>query len=323
MAYETRPELSAITLEMSLNREGLVADSLFPLVKTACKFGVIDWTEELLGLKSIEDHVTCKSDANEIDTGALKIKDYSTKDHALMQVLDECCVPLCGMPNAQVEIEMQKTRELTNKLLIGREERAIALATDLSKYTDMTATTPYASGAVIDGAKFKITPTNFADPTYGLLRWFQGINENALYGHRNLMVTDRATLNGLLRHPTFVGQGCVVDPTTSAAAVADLLGVGKIVVADAIYNDGVGSTPTLKKLWPANTILFTTSLDFITSQDPKFAFGLSAHTQGFEQFTWVDEKKGKGAGARMQKVGHDMTECVLSYKAATIVSIST
>ena len=114
----------------------------------------------------------------------------------------------------------------------------------------------------------------------------------------------------------------VVDPMTTAAKVASLLGLSKICIADANYNDGLGDTVTLKKLWPAGTMLFTSSYEFVTSDDEQFAFGITAYTQPIQQFTWIDEKKGKGAGATMQKIGHDMTEVVLSYKAATLVKIA-
>src|SRR5690606_10138110 len=143
MAYPSRPKLSAIVQEVGLKRSGLVADCIFPPVQTGCKFSYIDWEAELKGLKSINDHVTCKTDAHEVDSEAFQMVDASTRDRALTQVLDECCVDICGMNDVQQKIEAGKTRQLTNKLLIGREERAIALATDTSKYVDNTGKTPF------------------------------------------------------------------------------------------------------------------------------------------------------------------------------------
>lgn len=323
MAYDSNPEvLTAVTQEISLNRDGLVADCIFPKVQTGCKFSYIDWTEELKGLKSINDHVTCKTDANEIDTGALTLKHGGTQDHALMQSLEECCVTVCGVPNLDAKIAANKTRELSNKLLIGREQRAITLATDTTKYVDNTTKSPSDDTAVVDGGLFTLSATNFNSANFGLLRYFQGINENALYGARNVLVTDLATLNGLMSHPQFVGSGCVVDPMTTAAKVASLLGLSKICIADAKYNDGLGETVSLKKMWPKGTLLFVSSQEFITAADTKFAFGITAYSQELEQYTWLDEKKGKGKGAMMQKIGHDLTEVVLSYKAATLVKIN-
>lgn len=320
--YESRPELSAISQQMSLSRDGLVADVIFPKVQTGCKFSYIDWTAELKGLKSISDLVSCKTDANEVDGEGYKLIDHSTQDHALMQVLDECCVTVCGKPNINVEIEIGKTRQLTNKLLVSREQRAIALATDDSKYTDNNAKKPDAVDAVIDGGLFKVAKATFFGPGYKVLSYLNGINDYANFGSRNVMVTDRATLNALLTHPDFLGAGCIVDPKTSAEKVASLLGLEKIVVADAAYNDGVGNNVSLTKFWPKDTMLFLSSQEFVTSNDQQFAFGISGYSQEFEQFTWVDEKKGKGAGARMQKIGHDLTEVVLSYKAATLVKLT-
>lgn len=323
MAYQTSPKMTAITQEIALNRTGLVADCIFPKVQTGCNFAYIDWTGELKDLKSIDDHVTCKSDANEIDTGNLELKHGGTADRALMQSLEECCVSVCGVESLDEKIAAQKTRILTNKLLIGREERAIALATDASKYTDNSAKLPSDDTAVVDGGLFKITKTNFDNANFALLRWFQGINENAKFGQRNVMVTDQATLNGLLAHPQFIGSGCSVDPMTTADKVAALLGLSKICIADGKYNDGLGEQVAIKKLWPKNTILFTSSYELITSTDPQLAFGITAYSQDLETNTFKDPRKGKGEGMLMQKIGHDLTEVVLSYKAATLVQITT
>lgn len=323
MAMQSVPKLSAITQAISLNREGLIADVLFPPVQTECKFSYIDWTSELKDLKSLNDWVTCKTDANEVDSGSYALVDGSTKDRALMHVLDECCVTVCGDNTVTGRLHAAKTRSLANRLLIGREERAIKMALDKSKYTDNDTDTPATEGAVVDGGLFSLTAANFADPNFNLLRWFQGIAEGAVFGRKNVMITDLATLNGMLSHPSFIGAGYAPQATTSRESLASLLGLTKIVVAEGVYNDGLGEQVSLKKLWPKGTILFVSSYEYATSTDDTFSFGISAHTQPIQQFTWVDEKKGKGAGQTMQKAGHDLTEIVLSYKAATLVEIVT
>lgn len=324
MSFESRPELTAIAQQVSLDRSGLVADAIFPLPSnpTGCKFSYIDWTAELKNLKSIDDHVSCKTDAKEIDSEGFELVDASTKDRALTQVLDECCVTVCGRPEIKTDIEIGKTRQLANKLLLGREQRAIELATDASKYTDNDALTPNDEGAVIDGGLFKAAKTDFFGANFGLLNYLNGINDFANFGRRNIMVTDRATLNQILTHPDFLGAGCIVDPKTTADKVASLLELDRIIVADARYNDGIGDQVSIKRVWPKNTIFMASSYEFVTSNDQQFAFGLSGYSQLLEQNTWIDEKKGKGAGARMQKIGHDITEVVLSYKAATLIQLT-
>lgn len=322
MNYESRPELSAVVQQISLNREGLVADAIFPKVLTGCKFSYIDWTKELQNLKPVSDAVNCKTDAHEVDSSGFALVDASTFSRALTQVLDECCVVVCGKPNINQEIEVGKTRQLANKLLLGREMRAIDLATDESAYVDNEALTPNSENAVIDGGLFNLSETDFSDPEFKLLNYLTGINDYAVYGMRNIMVTDRATLNQILTHPDFLGAGCIVDPKTTADKVASLLGLDRIIIADAKYNDGVGDQVSIQKLWPKGTIFFASSHEFVTSNDQNFSFGISAYSQELETNTWVDPKKGKGAGARMQKIGHDYTEVVLSYNAATLVKIA-
>lgn len=321
--YPSRPALTAIVQQATLNRKGLVADCLFPMVMTDCKFSYVDWTSELLSLKLTDDNVTCKSDVHEVEASPYVLIDKSLSLHALSQVLTECCVSICGDNQAENKIEAGKTRQLMNKLLIGREKRAIDLALDASKYTAQAAELPVATVAGTDGRSYTLSNVNFTNPNYALRSYFAGIQSNLKRsGQRNIMVTDLATLNGILGHPSFIGAGCVVDPITTPEKAAALLGVNKICIADASYNDGLGSTPTMTKLWPAGVILFVTAYDFITSQDETMAFGITAYNQGFKQFTWLDEKKGAGSGALMQKQSHDFTEIVLSYLAATKVTVA-
>lgn len=322
MSFESRPELSAVTQQISLNREGLVADVIFPEVNTGCKFSYVNWENGLKDIRPTDDNVSCKTDAKEVDIGAYGLVDASTNDRALIQVLDECCVTVCGKPQIKQEIEVTKTRELANKLLVGREERAIALATDESKYEDNASLTPNDDGAVVDGGLFTISRSSFFDEDFNAREYLNGINDNAAFGMRNIMVTDRATMNALLTHRSFLGYGCQVDPKTSAESLASLLGLDRVVIADAKYDDGIGAQTNIKKLWPKGYIFFASSQDFVTSNDQKFAFGITAFSQRLESFTWIDEKKGKGEGARIQKIGHDLTEVVLSYKAATLVKLT-
>lgn len=321
-AYPSRPALSAIVQQATLNRKGLVADCIFPMVKTACKFSYIDWSDELLGLKVADDSVTCKSDVHEINAIPYKLIDKSLASHALSQVLDECCVTVCGDDQFQNKIEQGKTRQLLNKLLIGREKRAIDLALLSSAYTAQTTELPAVTAAGTDGKSYTLTNANFVNPNYALRSYFAGVQSNLKRsGQRNVMVTDLATLNGILGHPSFIGAGCVVDPITTPEKAAAILGVQKICIADASYNDGLGATPTMTKLWPAGVILFVTSYELVTPLDETLSFGITAYDQGLKQYTWIDEKKGPGQGVLMQKQSHDFTEIVLSYAAATKITV--
>ena len=323
-AYPSRPKLSAIVQQATLNRAGLVADCIFPQVKTDCKFSYIDWSQEVNGLKLISDAVGCKTNVHEVDSTPFILVDKSLADHALAQALGECCVNVCGDDGAyNSKIEAGKTRQLMNKLLIQREKRAITLATTLGNYVDQGVKLPTDPTAAVEGGRFNITQANVNDPNFKLLRWFLGIQENLKTGgNRNVMITDRATLNAILAHPNFIGSGCAVDPMTTADNVAAILGLSKICIADATYNDGLEAVPNMVKLWPAGYILFTTSYDFVTAQDETFAFGISAYNRGMQQYNWEEKSKGPTSGVVMQKISHDLTEVVLSYKAATLVVVS-
>lgn len=323
MAYDSNPTLSAITQEISLNRSGLVADAIFPQVQTESNFSYLDWTKEIKNLKAnVDDSVSCKTKAKRIDEGELELKSGVTSGHALTEILEVCNFNVCGRPDLINEVHRRKTANLANKLLLGREQRAISLATDASKYTDNSTNKPFDANAVIDGGKFAIAANTFFGSSYDARKYLSGVNDFAVYGRKNIAVMDRATLNALISHPSFIGIGLQPFARTTEEQLAALLNVEKIVVADGVYNDGIGNTLNLKKVWPANTILFTTSREFITSTDSEFSFGISAYTQLLTPTQWFDENYGISKGANFIKIGHDLTETVLSYKAATLVQFT-
>lgn len=323
--FPSKNKLSAIVLEASLKRSGLVADCIFPQVQTDCRFDYIDWTSSL-NVKEIEDAITCKSDVKEIDPEVFKYVSAKLDDHALSQAMTECCVSECGSETLANKRAQGKTLQLTNRLLIGHEKRAIALATDESKYTangtSGAPVNPGAPTAVNEGGLFYLPATNLADPNFQLLQYLQPIQtNNFLSGVRNVAVMNRDTLNKLLSHPSFIGIGCALPATTTIDKVAAALGVQKICVADAGFNNGVGANVQIQAFWPSNYILFTSSYEMQTSDEAQVSFGFTGYNRNFKTYHWLDEKKGPTEGVEMQKQSHDLTPIVLSYKAATLVKI--
>lgn len=324
--FPSRAKLSAIVQQAQLKRSGLVADCIFPQVKTPCRFEYIDWTNGL-NIKVVEDAVGCKTDVKEVDPEAFTLVTKKVDDHALQQSMGDCCVIACGDDAAYAaKKEQGKTIQLMNRLLIAREKRAIALATDESKYTaNGTSGAPVAPGAstaVNEGGLYYLAKTNLDNANFALLKWFMPIQtNNFLSGRRTKAVMSQNTLNALLVHPNFLGAGCIVDAVTTKEKVASLLGVQEICVADAGYNNGVGPAVSLQGLWPDEYILFTASYELVTPDEQQVAFGISAYDKGFRINNYVKPEKGPDNGVTMQKMSHDFTELVLSYKAATLVKI--
>jgi len=311
---------TAIVQEASLKTSGLVADCIFPRVQTPCFFEYIDWTDAN-NIQLVDDAVTCKSDVKEVDPEAFKLVSGKVKDHALTQSLGDCCVSLCGGENLAARKEQGKTVQLMNRLLINREREAVALATTESFYTPGT-------GAP-DGVKsneatmWSLTPTNFNDPNFALLKYFQNIQVgNKRTGRRTKAVMSQAKLNAFTSHPNFLGAGCIVDPVTTKDKVAALLGVNEICVADSYYNSALGSTPTFTSLWPDEYILFTSSYELLTAEDQQVGFGFTAYDKGFRVNNYKKEEKGPDDGVQMQKMAHDLTPIVMTYLAATLVKIT-
>lgn len=321
--FPSKAKLSAIVQQAQLKRSGLVADCIFPQVKTPCRFDYIDWSS-MANIKVVEDAVGCKTDVKEIDPEAFELVSKKVEDHALQQSMGDCCITACGDDAAYAARKEQgKTIQLMNRLLIAREKRAIALATDESKYTDNLTVVPGGTGAVNEGGMYNIDLSDLRDANFALLKWFMPIQtNNFLTGRRTKAVMSQNRLNDLLVHPNFLGAGCLVGAKTTKEAVASLLGVDEICVADAGYNNGVGQAVSLQGLWPDNYILFTASYDLVTPDEQQVAFGISAYDKGFRINNYIKEEKGPDTGVTMQKMAHDFTEIVLSYKAATLVKVN-
>lgn len=323
--FPSRNKLSAIVQQASLKRSGLVADCIFPPVKTDCRFDYIDWTKSQ-NLKIVEDAIGCKTDVREVDPEAWTLSSAKVQDHALSQSMDDCCVTSCGNDAAlSAKKEQGKTMQLMNRLLINREKRAIDLVLNESLYTSNgTSGAPVApsSSTVNEGGLYFLTSANFINPSFALLKWFQPIQtNNPMSGRRTVAVMSQNTLNNFLSHPNFLGAGCSVDPITTQQKVAGLLGVNKICVSDAFYNNGVGATVSMTAFFPDNYILFTSSYELMSSDEAQVAFGISAYDKGFRVNHWLKEEKGPDGGVEMQKIAHDYTEVILSIKGATLVKL--
>lgn len=321
--FPRQAKMTAIVLQASINRSGLVADALFPKVRTPCFFQYVDWTNGA-NLKLVADAVGCKTDVKEIDPDAFAYVQKKTQDRALEISMGECCLTSCGdSVDLAALAEREKTELLTNMLLVGREKRAVEMATDESKYTARgSSVDPVAPDGVLsnEGALYFLPKTSVADANFKLLQWFMPIQvNNHLTGVRTVAVMSQNTLNKLLVHPTFIGAGCMVNATTTKEAVAALLNVREIVIADAAYQSG--SSSAWVPLWNDDYILFTASHKFLTSEQGRPSFGISAHSREWGTFYRIDEKKGPTGGVAMQKQSHDETEVVLTYKAATLVKL--
>ena len=70
------------------------------------------------------------------------------------------------------------------------------------------------------------------------------------------------------------------------------------------------------------TILFVSSYELLSSSEQQVSFGISAYNKGWRTTSYMADEKGPDAGVEMQKIAHDLTPVVLSYKAATMVKIA-
>lgn len=323
MKYIDIPSVTAIITQGALNREGLIADKLFPPVQTECKFSIIDWNKAG-DMSESDDTLSCHGDVKEIDTEGLELLTFQTKDRGNAVPLTECCISACGKVDLKEKIENAKMVTVMDKLLINREKRAVELATNEALYVNNTTKKPGEAGAVNEGGMYNLALADLKDQTKDMLGYFQPIQEkNYATGVRNIAVMTKSVLNLFIKHVTFIGHGCSVAPTTNAAQVAALLGVEEIVIADSGFNNSVvPGTVNTQGIWPENYILFAAVSKLSYSEEAKPTYGASPFTSNFETNYWVDPKKGKGKGVVFGKITHDLTEKVVFQKAATLVKLT-
>lgn len=317
------PKVTAIVNQGVLNRQGLIADKLFPLLRTACNFSLIDWNKAK-DLKVVNDILSCKTTINEVDASAFDLQHHKTQDRGLSITLTECCVGLCDDGTISDKIEAAKMTGLMDRLLIAHERRAIALACLESAYTDNTTKVPGETGAVNEGGLYKLAATKLVDADFDLLGWFQPIQQkNFMTGMRNVAIMTSNVLNKLLKHPSFVGFGYAPNPQTTTTQVASLLKVQEIIIADAGFNNTVvEGAVNMQGLWDDQYILFAMVYPLAYSEDSKVTFGVSAYTTNFQTTYFLDPKKGKGKGVVTGKLDHDITPTVVTYKAATLIKLT-
>lgn len=323
MPFISNPKTVAVLNKINQEAKGLVADEIFPKIKTEKKFSYLDWEPVLLNL-TVEnnDLVTCRDKVKHVDSKGFKEIISKTQDHAFAQNLCEPEITSSSEPVNATQRDLSKTRQLANKLLLAREKRAIDLALTEGFYQSNSQNAkPSAQNAKIDGGLFKVSATNFWDAAYDAVGFIQEIQDLAKFGARSKMILSPATLSKLLRHPSAVGVGFNPRAKSTKEELEDELGL-KIVVANGQYNDGIGDQVALEKFFPANVILLTRSVELSDTEDSEFSFGFSAHTQDLTVFNNLDFDYGKGAGSVIQKIGHDLTETVISYKAATLIKLT-
>jgi hypothetical protein len=329
--YPERARLLDVVQGAGLKKSGLVADAILPPVQTGANFFEwIDWSTTDLrdgifdNMKVANDIIGCYGSPKEIDPSSFKLVQGRTTDKALSMVLKECgpatCAPL------PFDIQAAKTLELVDKLLLSREQRVISAVTNETIYAAPTSQDPTAADTA-EGVVFDLKNAGAAGPTglnntiYDLLKYFQGIQEeNFSTGMRNIAVMRRKHFNALLRHPSFKPGGCAIPPLAAEAEVAALIGVDRIVIADAAINKALANANfNLDAIW-GEYILLTKSIQMATPESQARGFGFSAYTSPLTNRIYFDDKVGKD-GSDIQVVSHDYTEVIADIKSATLIKV--
>ena len=317
--YPNKARLLDIVQEAGLKRSGLVASCIFPEIEVpSCNFEYIDWKQEYADLKPVNDLVGCYSQPHRVDGTPFEYIQGKTKEHALDVVLKECCLSACT-PDGRLpfNIDAKKSQQTVDKLLLNREIAAVALATNESSYT--AGSNPLTESS--DGKMFTLARATIFGASYDLLGLFQTIQQKAQFGMRNTLTLDLATWYAMLRHPSFKDGGCAIPVMAQQDALASLLGVQKICIADAAYNTAApGSPVNLGKFW-GNYILMTASFGMVTPDEPTRGFGFSAYTKAMTNRIYWDDKVGADGG-NVEVISHDLTAVVADINMGTLIKLT-
>lgn len=340
--YPSKARLAGFMQGAGFNRDGLVADAIFPRVQVLTQhYDYIDWgeTENKDGvydnLRTIEDVIGCYSQAKRINPDNFVYKSGKVLDHALEKPLTECGVSACT-PDGRLpfSIDQQKAQSLINRLLLNREQVAYDLATDETKYRDLAATTAAIPSITTleqqaefaaEGALIDLTTAGqggisaLRDQDYDLLGLMKSIQRNNFKGGRfNKMITNMEAADLMTLNNSFKDGGCVVPAVTSIESIRNLLGLDEVVAADAAVNVALpGGTAQLDRIF-GNYILLTRSFDLVQTTDESRFFGFSAFVDGLGQHFYREENKGK-QGIEILKAHHDLTPHVADYQSAVLI----
>ena len=331
---------SGLSIKHCLNRDGLIADCIAPLVVTSCDYKWINWDRSESGLnssldnlKGVDGSIGCYSKPKELDPSSFVYDRFETSEKAVSIPLKECCFQTCG--DVTFDVEAAKINEVTDRLLISRELEAMKLLDESNTAIWTPSSTAIVDGVLdtsttsaVEGAHLDLNQlTGYAgieDASFNALKFFQNIQADALKtGARNWMAMNRKTALALLRNQTIIGQGCQTVPQSTLGQLENLLGVN-ICIAEAVYNAApFGQAPALQKLLDNKILMFVRNETFGRADACSRTFAFSAHTAEKAPArvrTYFDNEMGASGGMKAV-VYHDATVTLADSASGTLITI--
>jgi hypothetical protein len=269
--FIVQPQLTAITLAYRNAR--MIADEVlprFPVDSDTFKYTTYTQAD---AFTIPNTRVGRKSQVNEIDWTATEAS-ASTSDYGLEDAIPQADINrAAAAPKIfgvrPIDPMMRSTELLTDLIALDREQRVATLLFTAANY-------PAANKVTLSGTGQWSDYTN-SDPVTAILSAFDG-----MLIRPNVGVVSRAVYTKLRMHPKVVaavfaiGGNAAQGGVTSNQAIADLLELDELIVAEGWYNSAKkGQTATIVRLWGKNALFFYRA-PVATGPQGGITFGITA-----------------------------------------------
>jgi hypothetical protein len=321
--YPTDPKLTALVQEWGNASTGFVHQCLFPEVNAlGCKFKWIDW-KNTLNQKIVDTRVGACSNVHEIKPSSFEWKYGETEDEALDMPVCYECNTFCG--ELPFDLEAMKAKELYDRIILGREKQAIDLAFDQTAYAAATNQDPgNVANIEAGGMKFDLNALHAGgvnNTTASIMKYFQDVQIKRRF-KANVAVMNLAVYYALKRHPNFLGKNNCCDPLVGDQELAALLGVQRICIGDAYYDQAAAGLPVSESKFLGSSILLVHNslmgMGATTTETPKRIFGFAAVEKQQVGMKLPDMHLGAFGGYRI-RVAARRKAIVADYSMATLI----
>lgn len=280
--FKTRTALDDYSVQILNDKsKDFVATEIFP-PKYIEKDQVKKYQYTLEGLRDVETLSSSKAEANEVDYGVFT-SNVTTSVHKLKGSVDPR--DAANSDAAVANMKMDQAENIISRLLIRMERKVVGLALDSANYPAALTSTLAAGLTWLD------TP---GDPEFDSITAANAVklkcgrvpNAAAMSGTTFRLLRTSPAFRERLK---YTSGGPVPEE-----AIAAFLGVKKLVICDAIYNNAVpGAADVLADIWD-DSVLF-----FVQDTSPglrSIGYGHTWMRKDFYSYEWEDQRVGSGDG---------------------------
>jgi len=235
------PVLTNVSLKFK--NSGFVASRIFPVVPVA----EVSGTYFVYGKQNFDLPSLKRTSGSGYNRSSFEITNdtYAAFRYGLEDVIDDDDRLAVTSP---LNLDMDATNYVTDKVLLGYEKRVVDIVTDNSVITQTTALTTTSQW----NDYVNSDPIGDIDTGKNTISAATGLPESEL-----ILVLGKEVFDQLKRHPQLIELIKYTQRgTVSAELMAGIFGVKEVLVASSLYNSAkAGQTASLTRLWGKNALL--------------------------------------------------------------------